>query len=466
MVEKKNLTPQTIAEVSFPGLDQVFNGKNDQSTIPEKSFPVGVIASVLKSTSFDSERNQILGGYTFGKSGSINIGDRLKLSPSGIYATDVGGNPTFSINSDTGVLVLAGFLQVGGASADVNANNTTLINGGHIQTGTITALQIQTNSLIVGTNVALGTAQTAGNVTTIIGNTVTTGYVNALNITANSIVANCSISSPTINGGSIFIGDSNQMVFMLNTGGVGYLGFYANNNVVALLRGTTAGTGGLNLIGGDLVLSNNRSVLFASTGGGGSEYGGISITNGNQFWLTLGTNNTFYIKSNNQGSNYFTVSSSQVYTNTHFRSSDNYIKLNDHDLSIADSNVAFSHDGGLNRDLITFGGRWFGWDHENHWFHFQDGTDKSAIVPTSEGYNALFCTESPEVWFVDFCKSKNEIDPLFLEVTEGEMKFIRCVDGSLQVWRRRRGHAQKRFTQKTEAEFIRNEKFLSMPKLN
>lgn len=55
------------------------------------------------------------------------------------------------------------------------------------------------NGLIVGTNVGLGTAQTAGQVTTIIGNTVTTGYVNALSITAASVAAE-NISGTYITG--------------------------------------------------------------------------------------------------------------------------------------------------------------------------------------------------------------------------------------------------------------------------
>jgi hypothetical protein len=67
-------------------------------------------------------------------------------------------------------------------------------------------------SLIVGTNVQIGTAQDAAGVTTIIGGVVTTDYVNALNVTAGSVAAENitgttitgkTISGCTINGGSI-----------------------------------------------------------------------------------------------------------------------------------------------------------------------------------------------------------------------------------------------------------------------
>jgi hypothetical protein len=90
---------------------------------------------------------------------------------------------------------------------------------------------------------------------------------------------------------------------------------------------------------------------------------------------------------------------------------------------------------------------------------FINGSQKTAIVPTSQGYRALYCMESPEVWFMDFCESKKKIDPLFLEVTEGEMKFIKVEGGGYQVWRRRKGHAGFRFEEKTQREYDKNNLF-------
>lgn len=95
-----------------------------------------------------------------------------------------------------------------------------------------------------------------------------------------------------------------------------------------------------------------------------------------------------------------------------------------------------------------------------------NGTDKLAIVPTKDGHKALYCAEAPEVWFFDFCKSKEDVDPLFLEVTEGEKKFIKVEGGGYQVWRRRKGHGNKRFESKTAKQFEANERFLSTPKEN
>ncbi len=89
---------------------------------------------------------------------------------------------------------------------------------------------------------------------------------------------------------------------------------------------------------------------------------------------------------------------------------------------------------------------------------------KTAIVPTSQGFNAVYAVEAPEVWFFDFAPDKDHIDPLFLEVTEGEMKTLKTEEGEILVFRRRAGHADKRFTPKTAEQFEKNEKFLRMSK--
>lgn len=92
------------------------------------------------------------------------------------------------------------------------------------------------------------------------------------------------------------------------------------------------------------------------------------------------------------------------------------------------------------------------------------GVDKSAIVPTREGFKALYTNESPEIWFMDFCESKEKIDPMFLEVTSPPYHFIKCEDGEYQVWGKRKGFEHKRFEDKTERDFKENNKFWSTPK--
>lgn len=88
-----------------------------------------------------------------------------------------------------------------------------------------------------------------------------------------------------------------------------------------------------------------------------------------------------------------------------------------------------------------------------------NGITKTAIMATLRGYRELYCIESPEVWFMDFCESKDKIDSLFLEVTEGEKKFIKVENGGYQVWRRRKGFGKLRFEEKTEKEYHKNNLF-------
>ena len=109
-----------------------------------------------------------------------------------------------------------------------------------------------------------------------------------------------------------------------------------------------------------------------------------------------------------------------------------------------------------------------------------NGNSKTAIVPTKDGYRALYSMESPEVWFMDFCPGKKvrrkwwkfwdwtwsaTPDPMFLEVTEPPYVIMpTAVKGLVQVWAKRKGHPE-RFEKKTKAEFEKNEAFLKMAKV-
>lgn len=72
----------------------------------------------------------------------------------------------------------------------VGGVTTVGVNGNLLVAGSVSAAAIAAGALIVGTNVALGTAQTAAQVTTIVGGVVTTGFVNALvGVIAGSVAA-------------------------------------------------------------------------------------------------------------------------------------------------------------------------------------------------------------------------------------------------------------------------------------
>jgi len=88
-----------------------------------------------------------------------------------------------------------------------------------------------------------------------------------------------------------------------------------------------------------------------------------------------------------------------------------------------------------------------------------NGTPKTAIVETDAGYKALYCAEAPDVWLMDFAKDESSIDPLFLEVTEGESNILKTDQNEILVFRRRKGFAQTRFEQKTVEQFNKNNAF-------
>jgi len=133
----------------------------------------------------DTANGTILGDFSFGVSGAIQIGTYengvtgdIKISPTGILGRDKTGATTLSLNGETGVAVL--------------------------------------NGLVVGTNVGIGTAQDSAGVTTIIGNTVTTGFVNALSVLAGSVAAE-NITGTYITGKTIRTAVSGARVVLDNS---------------------------------------------------------------------------------------------------------------------------------------------------------------------------------------------------------------------------------------------------------
>lgn len=347
---KDNFSPTVIEEIRFPSDTQTsgtLNSSGDSSNfyptqVTPLSFPTANIATGLRSTSFDTELRLINGNFRFQSLGAISIGtvkgtgtslsgSGIRISPFGIYGY-TNGVVKFSLNS-SGVFATSGYIQVGGAAADVNSGMTTIapgkvlisgtttlsswsmgadatyIDGGKIYTGSITASKIQTGALVVGTNVGLGTAQDSGGVTTIIGNTVTTDYINAKKVTAEYVVSGISITSPNISGGFLVIGNADNNTFITDISGVGYVGFMSGGNIKGMFRGTSGTRGnGIVIDGGDMVLNNNRSFMIANSGTlDTSKYGGIGITSGNHFWLTTGTSDQFWIKNNAQNVDFLYV---------------------------------------------------------------------------------------------------------------------------------------------------------------
>lgn len=104
---------------------------------------------------------------------------------------------------------------------------------------------------------------------------------------------------------------------------------------------------------------------------------------------------------------------------------------------------------------------------------------KTAIVPTTTGYKALYTNESPEVWFSDFCRVKKRKwwefwkpfkyvlypDPLFLETVDKVWHAMPTTNDSImQIWGKRKGFEEVRFEEKTIEQFEKNNAFWSQAK--
>ncbi len=387
------------------------------------------------------------GGFTQ-KTGFMSESDSITpptipdiIVPEGIVASDVIAT---SLNTSTRVIKgtytfeQMGSIQVGTVSdgvlisplgiLGVHSGVTTFAidtNGNAYFKGTVAAGSIVTGYIAVGG--AAGDVN--GNSTTIDGGKITANSVTATQISGSYVYAG------TLNANQITAGNidaariqtnvlaalqasiSNLSSISANIGTITAGTIDANNVNVTNLNADHINSG---ILGQPIQTTSTTTSFIKSGGGGGLKIGGSAGS--------IGTDGlqVFAFRVDNSGdgitTGYFSTSQG-IYLNGHFL-----------------------QNGNSNGQIKI------------------DGTNKSAIVPYERGYRALYCIESPEVWFMDFCENKEELDPIFLGVTEGPFKFIKLDGMGYQVWRRRKGHRQYRFEEKTKSEFEKNERFLQMAK--
>jgi len=263
------------------------------------------------------------------------------------------------------------------------------------------------------------------NVTTISGGKITTNSITATQI-ASSTITGGQIASTTITGGNIATSTITATQIATSTITADKMNVSTLSTISANIGTITAGTitassqisvGGIHIVGGGITVDNNTGVNWYDTGGTLNAL--VKMDNGNTLIL-FNYNGKVHVYSNNDE-----------------------VEL------ISNNGTCFLGDTSQKahmNDPIYVG-----------------GVAKSAIVNTKLGFRKLYCMESPEVWFMDFCKSKTSIDPLFRDVTEGEYKFIKLDDGSYQVWRHRKEMGHKRLETSTEIEYNKNNKFWSIP---
>lgn len=366
------------------------------------------------------------------------------------------------------------FVSAGAGAVDVNTGNVT-INGGmitafsvtanqiaantitaaQIAAGSITATQIAAhtitsneilaNTLTVGTNVLIGSALGAGQAANDVNSNST--LIQGGKITTNSIVANqlnvSTLSSITADLGTITAG---SITFAQTTDPGAKLKWFGGSRIWE----DSSSDMGINAIGNQLYIycASNQVALFQSGGK-------------TQFFTDTSFQNTVYYSSGNNtyvwgndNTNLMLGALSYIYFKIGGYPGSEQMKL---------SSVGLTLQGYLyqpNSAIIVHGGG----AGITSTLPATSGTLKNAILPTSEGFNALACMESPEVWFMDFCKEKGKLDPMFEEVTFPPYHYIKCEDGEYQVWGKRKGHDHVRFESKTSEEFLANERFLQMSK--
>ena len=337
--------------------------------------------------------------------------------------------------------IIAAGLNVTGITADQIAAGT--ITANEIAANTITANEIAANT-ITANEIAAGT--------------ITSSEISAGAVTADKIsVTNLAAISADL--GVVNIGGASNGSGVLNIKD-------GSGNII--IKGDNAGHHYYDTGGTELIRVDSDGLKAYGTGGntikfydqaGGTYYGSLGYSSSvSAVFLSSGSNTDIYLSATNS---LMGVADDSIWieADNDDNGSGNLVLLGENVLlrSKGSNNSFYLYDGSAYKQILI--------DDSGGTTRIQraGSAAKTAIVPTSKGYKALYCTESPEVWFVDFCETMEDIDPLFLEVTEGPYKFIKCVDGSYQVWGKRKGFSGKRFESKTKEEFERNNVFWNTP---
>ncbi len=500
----QNFTLPTVPETPFPiNPTETLPASNVMGSsvtenfssleVPDQEFLTPVIAQQLISHSLDTLSQTILKPFTFQTQGAIQIGTYvngvsgdLSLSPNGIAARNSSGDTTFAIDGTTGNATFKGTIVAGSViSASIAAANIT---------GQIVNAQILSVDYAKITSVAVTNAQ-------------------IVNLDAGKITTG-TLSANFISGGTLVMGGGSNA-----------------NGVISVLNGSGVEISRMNNSG--IIVRNTRGLFWEETTGGNyqsiscnaSNQFIIALPTANQFFIVdnAGSTNLFTVSTNQIYSekplvakNTIVLGSSasshdaQIFTSSgslEINPDNGNIDLNPSSgkvVNITGNGLSMHADIGMNGSSISGIAQIHGNGQLNfqvsgsNKFSFRDSSnneqlniepngggttrinmnghsltlssDKTAIVPTQDGYRALYCIEAPDVWFMDFVDNRdNKVDPIFDQVTEGKRYFIKAQDeeGNVvwQVWRRRKGHAQKRFERKTQAEFEKNEQFLRMAKL-
>ncbi len=321
------------------------------------------------------------------------------------FSVDMNGNAVF--NS----VIIGGYIPVGGAAADVNSNVTT-ISGGQITTNSITASKLNVSQLSA-IAADLGTI-TAGSITgiTITGGIIRTAASGArfeLNNSGSKASAYSSggIELVRLDGTGLGCFGTNSLYFGPNSSSTKGIIYYDGSS--SFNMGANSGT----KIG--IVTTDSDIDIVAGSGGA------IVVTASGDVQLSPKSGSAVQVSSGmNLGAD---------------------LGMNNHNMNgVNQIFVSTVNAGAINGTSLSISG------------------SKSAIIETNTGWRKVYSAEAPEVWLFDFTRNKYQIDPIFLEMTEGESYFVDFYDEKgdtiYQVWRHRKGFLQTRLEKVNEEEKV------------
>jgi len=340
---EKNLKPETIPEVLFPGqspTNSVFvGGADNPESMPAQPFPSAVVASHLISSMLNSISGKILGGFSFGRSGSIKIGKyvngvsgEIALSPNGITGLNSSGVVTFAIDATTGNASFLGTIYAAaGSIGGFTINSSYLVAGSGSNTAGISPSDYPFWAGASYSNRGSAPFRITPDGKLVAGNADITGKITA----TSGVIGGWTITSTTLSGtnilldsgGLVLVGNTTDYISMLISGSP-VIAFVIGSSVKGILKATTAGSGGIEVAGGDLVLNNNKSVLIKKDSD--SSYGGITVSGGD-LWLFTTSSNKFYLKDNSNNDLMNIGSGGMIYTK------DNKIQLGAYTLTLTRS---------------------------------------------------------------------------------------------------------------------------------
>lgn len=128
MTDEKIYTPTVIEDNPLPtqidssvvssgsATNQVYSAQKTT----DSNFPQSNYSKETLSQSLNTKTKKILGSYKFTKGGSMQVGEytegesgEIKISPDGIVAKNKNGENTFTVDGDTGDVVVKGIVQAG-----------------------------------------------------------------------------------------------------------------------------------------------------------------------------------------------------------------------------------------------------------------------------------------------------------------------------------------------------------------